>query len=66
LRGKPLSRGPPRPFWDSKPHERSEGGLEPQKGRGGPRLSGFPLNLIILMKTPGLVVIYRLISCSTK
>ena len=31
LRGKPLSRGPPRPFWGSKPHERSEGGLEPQK-----------------------------------
>ena len=28
-------------------------GLEPQKGLGGPRLSGFPLNLIILMKTPG-------------
>jgi len=31
LRGKPLSRGPPRPFWGSKHHERSEGGLEPQK-----------------------------------
>ena len=23
MRGKPLSRGPPRPFWVSKPHERS-------------------------------------------
>ena len=45
LRGTPLSRGPPRPFWGSKPHD---------------------LNLIILMKTPGYVVIYRLISCSTK
>ena len=22
MRGKPLSRGPPRPFWGSKPHER--------------------------------------------
>ena len=31
----------------------NEKNLEPQKGLGGPRLSGFPLNLIILMKTPG-------------
>ena len=38
LRGKPLSLGPPRPFW----------GCKPQKGLGGPRLSGFPLNLIFL------------------
>ena len=39
--GKPLSQGPPRPFWGSKPHERSEGGLAPQKRPRRPKAKWF-------------------------